>query len=65
MTQHKFEFVLDDQDAENFIGIIQDNIVNMMAKRITAGEQERKWLTGHIKYLNELKQKIIDGHRRF
>ncbi len=61
----KFEFILDDIDTENFLSILQDNIVNMMSKRIDATPADKEWFNEHIKYLNKLKQTIIDGAKKW
>ncbi len=66
MPKYKFEFTLDAQDTENFLGILHNNIINMMARRLDldVSDAEKEWLKKHIKYLEEMKQTIIDGHTR-
>jgi hypothetical protein len=61
-----FNFTLDDIDAENFCSILQDNIVNHMAKLSddSYSKNEKEWFKKHIKYLKEMQNVIIKGNKK-
>lgn len=68
----KFEFILDDVDAENLISIInearhraQRDAVKFEAQHPTqVAEANAAWFRRHAVYLGELKQKITAGSSR-
>ncbi len=55
----KFEFTLDDEDAENLINILNDEKCRALEKAI-----DSDWYKGHATYLEHLKQKILAGNTR-
>ena len=68
----KFEFTLDDIDAENLIGILRDERVRTLSKaqkfqsdEMTQADQANAaWYTAHATYLEHLKQKVLAGNTR-
>ena len=59
MTMVKFEFTLDDSDAENLIRILNDEKVRSLEKAI-----DSDWYKAHATYLEYLKQKVLAGNTR-
>lgn len=55
----RFEFTLDDVDAENLISILNDERVRALEKAI-----DSDWYKGHADYLEDLKQKVLVGNTR-
>lgn len=64
----KFEFVLEDGDAENFLDMLQTNIreARMSLLESTAEEDEvmQAWWKDHIVYLNGIIDAVTKGNSR-
>ncbi len=55
----RFEFTLDDVDAENLISILNDERVRALEKAL-----DSDWYKAHADYLEGLKQKVLVGNTR-
>ncbi len=55
----KFEFTLDDVDAENLISILNDEKCRALEKTL-----DSDWYKAHAAYLEDLKQKVLAGNTR-
>jgi hypothetical protein len=55
----RFEFTLDDVDAENLISILNDERVRALEKAL-----DSDWYKAHAAYLEDLKQKVLAGNTR-
>jgi hypothetical protein len=55
----RFEFTLDDVDAENLISILNDERVRALEKAL-----DSDWYKAHATYLEDLKQKVLVGNTR-
>ncbi len=55
----KFEFTLDEIDAENLIRILNDEKCRALEKAI-----DNNWYKAHATYLEYLKQKVLAGNTR-
>ncbi len=55
----RFEFTLDDVDAENLISILNDERVRALEKAL-----DNDWYKAHATYLEDLKQKVLVGNTR-
>jgi hypothetical protein len=64
MAKYKFNFSFDLQDTENFLGIIQNNIVDAMSKKLEAYPSAQDWWDKHIAYLKEMQTTITNGMTR-
>lgn len=67
----KFNFTLNDTDASNLIDIINgakiaamENAQEHMVGNSVADQANTSWYLGHAEYLEELKQKVLDGVAR-
>jgi hypothetical protein len=59
----KFEFTLDDQDAENLMDIIQSEKVRVMAMSLD-NPNNASWYSSHADYIENIKQTILAGSSR-
>jgi hypothetical protein len=55
----RFEFTLDDVDAENLISILNDEKCRALEKAF-----DSDWYKAHAAYLEDLKQKVLAGNTR-
>lgn len=55
----RFEFTLNDVDAENLISILNDERVRALEKAL-----DSDWYKAHATYLEDLKQKVLAGNIR-
>lgn len=62
----KFEFTLDDVDAQNFISILRDEVVRMRAFSLdyTGIPGHSAWYLKHADYLEQMIEKILAGNHR-
>lgn len=68
----KFEFTLSDVDASNLLDIIHSakckalhDAMEFIKPSMTKVDQANvDWYNGHAEYLDGLKDKILDGHKR-
>lgn len=61
-----FNFTLDETDAENLCGIINDGVVNALSLQLEHwnDESQREWFKDHVKYLKELQAKVESGMKK-
>ncbi len=55
----RFEFALDDSDAEVLISILNDEKCRALEKAL-----DNDWYKAHATYLEDLKQKVLAGNTR-
>lgn len=69
----KFEFTLDDDEAERFLDLFQDKKCDMLERimdlehilpKTDSNLGELKWQKGHLEWLMGIKNKVLDGQKR-
>jgi hypothetical protein len=64
----RFEFTLDDSDAEVLISILNDERVRALDRAVNSTAEGRKdgakWYQAQADYLEGLKQKVLAGNTR-
>lgn len=62
----KFTFTLEDAEAEQLIGMVNDYAINCKVASTTQpiSEAEAVWYQKHAVYVEGIKKKILDGQER-
>ena len=68
VTMFSFNFTLSAEDAQNFLNILQNELVNMQMYQLDALAQKdiskAKWFRDHSEYLSKLQSTIREGMTR-